>query len=104
MGAVSTQSTAQVLFVTVDEPRLRFDVVLMEPLAWGGQHLRSGSPISISFDIDQAEHRVRVTAMARAWAAALASVELSVTEDEGRQLVVMTDRDQRLVLSMVPSW
>ena len=103
MRIASTQPTAQVLFVTVDEPRIRFDVVLMDATSWGGQHLPAGTPISISFDIDQPIHQSPVTSMARAWAAALAPIQLTFTEDEGRQQVIMAAGDEKLVLSMAPS-
>ena len=91
------------LFVTVDEPRIRFDVVLLDPASWGGHQLPAGTPISISFDIDRPGHQSPVTAMARAWAADLAPIQLTLTEDEGRQLVIMAAGDEKLVLSMAPS-
>lgn len=103
MRIAGTQPVAQVLFVTVDEPRIRFDVVLLDPASWGGQHLPAGTPISISFDLDRPGHQSPVTAMARAWAADLAPIQLTLTEDEGRQLVIMAAGDEKLVLSMAPS-
>jgi len=103
MQIAGTQPVAQVLFVTVDEPRIRFDVVLLDPVSWGGHQLPAGTPISISFDIDRPGHQSPVTAMARAWAADLAPIQLTLTEDEGRQLVIMAAGDEKLVLSMAPS-
>ena len=103
MRTTGTRPVAQVLFVTVDEPRIRFDVVLMDATSWEGRQLPAGTPISISFDIDQPIHQSPVTSMARAWAAALAPIQLTFNEDEGRQLVVMAAGDEQLVLSMAPS-
>ena len=103
MRTAGSQPIAQVLFVTVDEPRIRLDVVLLDPASWNGQHLPAGTPISISFDIDRPGHQSPVTTMARAWATALAPIQLTLTEDEGRQLVIMAAGDEQLVLAMAPS-
>ena len=94
---------AQVLFVTVDEPHVRLDVILLDPAVWGRQHLPAGAPISISFDVDHAAHQSPVTGIARAWAAELAAIRLSFTEDDGRQLVIMAAGEERLVLAMEPT-
>jgi hypothetical protein len=94
---------AQVLFVTVDEPHVRLDVILLDPAVWGRQHLPAGTPISISFDVDHHVYQSPVTAIARAWAAESAAIGLTFTEDDGRQLVIMAAGDERLVLAMEPT-
>ena len=61
MTSPADHPAAQVLFVTVDEPHVRLDVVLLDPAVWGRQHLPAGTPISISFDVDQPVHQSPVT-------------------------------------------
>jgi hypothetical protein len=95
------QAAAQVLFVTVGEPEVRFDVVLLDRTVWGQQELAAGTPISISFEVEQ-QQRCAVEAMAGAWAAALAPIELIFTARDGRQLVIMAAGQKQLVLSMSP--
>jgi hypothetical protein len=103
MTSPAEHPAAQVLFVTVDEPHVRLDAILLDPAVWGRQHLPAGAPISISFDVDHAVHQSPVTGIARSWAAELAAIRLTFTEDDGRQLVIMAAGEERLVLAMEPT-
>ena len=88
------------LFVTIDEPAIRFDVILLDEVRVGSQRVPAGTPISIAFAVDRASERISVVAMAQMWAATLAPVELIFAEDDGQSTVVMAAGDERLVLSM----
>ena len=88
------------LFVTIDEPAIRFDVILLDEVRMGSQCAPAGTPISIAFAVDRASERISVVAMAQMWAATLAPVELIFAEDDGQSTVVMAAGDERLVLSM----
>jgi hypothetical protein len=103
MRIADAKAAAQVLFVDIDGTNVRFDVILLEQTIWGTQLLPAGAPISIAVDVEPADQRLAVMAMAEPWSVGLDPIELIFAEHEGRPLVIMGTGDERLMLSMAPS-